>query len=114
MKQLILVGLTWVVFTTTGLSATNINLAARDACLCLKAPYQQLEKVIASIKTAKLTGDISQLHASRNTLIQLMRSSTACFENLSKKYPEIDQSDLLKKQVVDLTGKICPAPGLNF
>lgn len=113
MKQLILVCLTWVAFTSAGFSATNINQAATDACLCLKAPYQQLEKVITSIQTAKETGDLSQLQTSQNELIQLMNSSTTCFEDLSEKHPKIDQSDVLKKQVADLTQKMCPVPTLN-
>jgi len=113
MKQLILVCLTWVAITSDGFSATNINQAATDACVCLKVPYQQLEKVIASIQTAKETGDLSQLQTSQNELIQLMSSSTACFEDLSKKYPEIDQSEVLKKQVADLIQEMCPVPTLN-
>lgn len=113
MKQLILVCLTWIAFFTEGHSDTNMNQAASDACLCLQAPYQQLEKVIASVNTAKTTGDMSQLQASQNELIQLMKSSTSCFEALSVKYPEIDESDTLKKQVGDMIQKMCPAPKLG-
>lgn len=113
MKQLALVCLAWFAITSEGISATNINNAANDACECLKAPYRQLEKVIISIKAAKKTGDMSQLQASQTDLIQLINSSTACFEGLSKKHPEIDKSDVLKKQVSDLTEKKCPAPKLG-
>jgi len=110
MKHLILVCLAWVAFSTTSLAAANIDQAAADACLCMKAPYSELSNALVLAKEAQKTGDMSKLMAIQQQIMTTLKASTGCFEGLSKKYPEIDKSDELKEQVVKKTKKMCPSP----
>lgn len=114
MKQLFLVLFTCIIWTPQALSETDLDRASSDACKCLKAPYQQLEKTASAIKKAQKTGDMSQMQSSQTELIELLKASTACFENLSKEYPDIDQSDELKRKVMEKTQQMCPAPVLGY
>jgi hypothetical protein len=95
------------------IAAPNLDQAAADACRCLEAPYSELSKTLITVKQAQNSGDMSKLMASQTQMIAILQSSASCFEALSKKYPEIDTSDDLKKQVVQKTESMCPNPAMS-
>ncbi len=91
-------------------SGPDLDAAAADACACLKAPYEQVEKAMQLIRAAQASGDMSGLMAAQGEMMQVMNASGECFNGLVKKYPEIDKSDALKEQVMAKTEKRCPNP----
>ena len=113
MKRLILlIGISITAISPLS-AATDLDQAAADACLCLEAPYSELSKELVTVKQARNSGDMSKLMASQAQMMAILQSSASCFENLSKKYPEIDKSDDLKIQVMRKTEKMCPNPAMS-
>jgi len=88
----------------------DVNAAANDACQCLEEPYRQMTNTIEIIKQAQVSGDMSQLTSSQEEMMAAANAATPCFEALSKKYPEIDKSDVLKDKVMAIAEKQCPRP----
>lgn len=113
MKRLILLVSICVTVISPLSAAPDLDQAATDACLCLEAPYSELSKALVTVKQSQNSGDMSKLIASQAQVMAILQSSTSCFEGLSKKYPEIDKSDEMKKQVAEKTEKICPHPVMS-
>lgn len=88
----------------------DLKQATKDTCKCLEAPYAQLEKAMEIISAAQTSGDMSQMMVAQGEMMGVLGASTQCFERLAQKYPEIDQSDELKQEVMDATEKECPKP----
>ncbi len=102
------------ILTSANLSAApNLDKAAADACKCLEGPNAKLAVISKTMKTAQKAGDMSLLQESRQQMMAILQASAKCFADLSSNYPEIDQSDELKSQVLELTNKMCPIPGLQ-
>lgn len=102
------------IFTSmNSIAATDIEKAAADACKCLEKPNAELEVITKTMKKAQKSGNMSQLLESRQEMMAVLQESADCFADLSKNYPEIDQSDELKNQVLEITNKMCPIPGLH-
>lgn len=99
-----------LLFSGLAHSGPNLDVAADDLCECLVEPYKQLSRVSGTFKQAQASGDLSQLTAAQGEMMEVMNSSRPCFEGLSKKYPEIEKSDPLKKQVMQIAEKKCPSP----
>lgn len=113
MKQLILLASISFISISPLAAAPDLDQAAADACLCLEAPYNELSKALVVVKQAQKTGDMSKLMESQAQMMAILQSSASCFEDLSNKYPEIDKSDDLKKQVMEKTEKKCPNPAMS-
>ncbi len=96
--------------TSQLMAAPDLTKAATDACKCLEAPYAQTAIAMDAAKTAQQSGDMAKLLELQRQMMAVLQTSTSCFEALSKKYPGIDEDDELKKQVIDLTQKMCPNP----
>lgn len=94
-------------------AAADLKQAASDACQCLETPYAQVSVAMKTAKQAKKSGDVAKLVESRKRIIEVIEESASCFEALSTKYPDIDQSDDLKQQVVTLTQQMCPNPAIG-
>jgi hypothetical protein len=113
MKRLILLASISITAISPLSAAPDLDQAAADACQCLEAPYREISKALVTIKQAQNSGDMSKLMASQAQMMAILQSSASCFEGLSKKYPEIDNSDELKKQVAEKTEKMCPNPAMS-
>ena len=94
-------------------AAPDLDQAAADACLCLEAPYNEISNILIAVKQARQSGDMSKIVESKEQMMTVLQSSASCFEDLSNKYPEIDESEELKKQVLDKTEEMCPNPARN-
>ncbi len=81
-------------------AAPDLHDAAKDACKCLKEPYDQVKRAIESTNKAKTSGD----------MMKAINASNRCLEALVERYPEIDRSDELKDKVMDLMEELCPNP----
>lgn len=92
----------------------DLNEAADDVCECLEAPYAEVQKALGLIAAAQQSGDMSALVAAQGEMMGVIDASSECFEALALKYPEIDQSDELKAQVMEIADQKCPNPADNF
>lgn len=102
------------ILTSANLSAApDLNKAAADACKCLERPNAELAVISKTMKKAQKSGDMAQLLESRKQMMEILLASAKCLTDLSSNYPEIDQSDELKSQVLEITNKMCPIPGLQ-
>ena len=108
--KFILMLITSIAVTAHAQSTSYIQQAARDACKCLEAPYAQTAAAMSAIKKAQQSGDMAKLLETQAQMMSVLQASSSCFEALSKKYPDIDQNDDLKKEVLALTQKMCPNP----
>ena len=88
----------------------DLNKAAGDVCECLKEPYKQVQKAMEMLQSAQTSGDMSALASAQGEMMGVMNASNLCFENLSKKYPEIDKRVELQEKVMNLADKQCPNP----
>jgi len=113
MQRYILIAAIGVLWSTQLIAATDLNQAAQDACLCLEDPYLKVSKVLIELEEAKQSGDVEKLLESKRRVIDILSESSVCFANLSNKYPEIDLSDEMKKQVIDKIEQMCPNPALS-
>ena len=95
-------------------SAPDLDEAADGACDCLKGPYREAEKSLELIRDAQATGDTSKLMAAQGQMMGVINISNRCFAALAEKYPEIDRSDELKRQVMAKTETLCPNPLKEF
>ncbi|MEM7542531.1 MAG: hypothetical protein AAF384_13255 [Pseudomonadota bacterium] len=110
MTRLIMIFGFFLITPTMVIAAPDLDQAASDACDCLKAPYQQIEKATAMMKEAQASGDMSQMTAAQGEMMAVMNAGAQCFGGLQKKYPEIDQSDELKTKVMGIVENKCPRP----
>jgi len=99
-----------ITFSSVVLAAPDVNKAAEDVCECLKEPYIQVSKAMELIKAAQASGDTSALMAAQGEMMSVLNASSQCFEDLTKKYPEIVKSDELQAQVMLMADKQCPNP----
>jgi len=99
-----------ITFSSMVLAAPNVNEAAEDVCECLKEPYIQVSKAMELSKAAQASGDMSALMAAQGEMMSVMNTSSQCFDDLAKKYPEIVKSDELQAQVMLIADKQCPNP----
>lgn len=95
-------------------AASDLNQAATDACACLKEPYAQIEKVMGMVQEAQASGDVSKIMAMQGEMMGSLSATQTCFDGLTKKYPDIDQDEKLKKQVMEIAEKQCPNPASQF
>jgi len=97
-------------FSSLAYAGPNLDEAAKGLCKCLVEPYKLMNRTSTQFKQAQASGDMSKLTAIQGEMMEVMNASQPCFDALSKKYPKIDQSDPLKKQVMEIAEKQCPSP----
>lgn len=108
-NSLICITLT-LLFSNLVFAGPNIDEAAKGVCKCLKAPYAQAQKAMGLIEKAQAVGDNEAFISAQNDIMGVIDASTTCFNSLSKKYPEIDRSNELKRKVMAIADKQCPNP----
>ena len=59
---------------------------------------------------AQASGDTSELMAAQDEIKAVFGESDRCFDALSTKYPEIEASEYLQKEVMDIAVQQCPDP----
>ena len=91
-------------------AAPDLNEAAGDVCDCLEAPYAQAQQAMELIGAAQASGDMSALIAAQGEMMGIINASGQCFESLTQKYPEINQSEELQQQVMNIADEQCPNP----
>lgn len=91
-------------------AADDIDAAARDVCRCLEVPYQDVEQAIRAILDAQTSGDRSRVAGAQERMMRSIAESSQCFEQLTRKYPAVDASDDLKRQVMQAADQLCPNP----
>ncbi len=99
---------------TPSFAGSDLDAAANDVCGCLAEPYAHFEKTMQRLQEAQASGDSSKMTAAQGEMMQILQVSTQCFEGLSKKYPDISQSDELKGQVMAKAEQQCPNPGAQM
>lgn len=97
-----------------GWAGPNLDAAATDVCECLEAPYEQVEQALQLVRAAQASGDMSGIMAAQGEMMQVLSASGECFDALVEKYPEIDKSDTLKAQVMEIADEKCPNPAAGM
>lgn len=97
-------------FCSLAWAAPDLNEAAEDVCGCLEEPYAQVHQAMELISAAQASGDMSALIAAQGEIMGVINAFNQCFDALKGKYPEINQSKDLQKQVMNIANKQCPNP----
>ncbi len=105
-----LIAIILVPFYSLAWAAPDLNEAAEDVCDCLEEPYAQAQQAMELISAAQASGDTSALIAAQGEMMGVINASNQCFEALAEKYPEINQSEELQQQVMNIAGEQCPNP----
>lgn len=100
--------------TSLTFAAPNLQDATNDVCQCLEEPNNQAKQLIELFNQAQASGDISQVVAAQGDLMKVIKASEKCFKRLPEKYPDIDKSKELQKQVMDMTAQQCPNPAAKL
>lgn len=108
--KILFVAITIVLFSSLVWATPDLNEAADDVCKCLEAPYAQVQKAMELIESAQASGDMSALISAQGEMMGVMNASAQCFDGLAEKYPEIDQSEDLQEQVMNIVDEQCPNP----
>ena len=106
----LLITIMLVLFCSLAWATPDLNEAAGDVCDCLEAPYAQAQQAMELISAAQASGDMSALIAAQGEMVGVINASNQCFEALAEKYPEINQSEELQQQVMNMSDEQCPNP----
>jgi len=87
-----------------------LDKAADGVCKCLEAPYKQIRKMMEMSRKAQDSGDTSKLEAAQGEINGVMEEFSRCFAALSKRYPEVDASIDVQKEVMEMATQQCPDP----
>ncbi len=109
MKKLLIILAALPLFANVAFAA-NTEKAAEDVCQCLDKPYDQARKILKLVNKAQASGDMSQIMAAQGEMMAVANAATRCFENLAKKYPEIDKKKKLQNEVMAKVEAKCPNP----
>ena len=96
--------------TGFAVASPDVQEAADDVCECMAKPNQLAEQVMKQAMQAQASGDTSAIMARQGELMNVMSAAVECFEKLPKKYPQIDQDEQLKKEVMAIADRQCPSP----
>ncbi|MCU7868626.1 MAG: hypothetical protein KZQ98_08825 [Candidatus Thiodiazotropha sp. (ex Lucinoma borealis)] len=105
-----LIAIMLVPFCSLAWAAPDLNEAAEDVCDCLEAPNAQAQQAMELISAAQASGDMSALIAAQGEMMGVINASSQCFDALADKYPEINQSEELQQQVMNIADVQCPNP----
>lgn len=98
------------IFSSPAIAAADLDQAAVDVCQCLEEPHKQVKKAVAMIMEGKASGNMTQITSAQSEMMAVFKASAQCFESLSQKYPDINNSDELKKEVMARANQNCPSP----
>ena len=94
--------------------AVDLDAAADDVCGCLEEPYKLVEQSLQELSKAQASGDFSRLMEVQGNMMGIIDSSTLCFEDLPRKYPEIDKDKTLQDKVMAKVDEQCPNPAEKY
>lgn len=103
-----------VLLAANGWTAPDLNAAADDACKCLAEPYAAAGKIMTMISEARTSGNMTPIMESQEEMMALAEVTSACFETMTKKYPDIAASAELKGKVMAISDQQCPNPMKGF
>ena len=103
-----------LLLSANGWAASDFNDAADDACDCLKETYDQASQLMVLLSEAQASGDMTPIMASQEKMMALASATSQCFEAMTKKYPDIAESDELKEKVMSIADEQCPNPMHGF
>lgn len=89
----------------------DLQAAADDVCECFEEPYAVMEEAYKDMMAAQ---DHAALMAKRGEMMSMMGTAQTCFSELPEKYPQINENDELKDQVMAMVDEQCPNPLENF
>lgn len=98
------------VLLVSTVNAADVKQAANDVCQCLKEPFALLERLLPDFKAAEQTGEFSKLMQAQGEMMNILATATVCLEDLSTRYPNIEQNAELKAEVMAITDRQCPNP----
>ena len=90
--------------------AINMEEAVDGVCECRKEFHIQSKKMMEEMKKAQASGDMSKIKAMQSEVIAVTDAMTRCFDKLAEKYPEIDKSEKLQKELMAKSDEKCPGP----
>jgi len=109
MKKLLMVLAAFSLFANVAF-AVNTDKVAEGVCKCLEEPHNQARKTMELMNKAQASGDMSQIMAMQDEIMAVTNAATRCFDDLAKKYPEIDKSEKLQEEVMAKAEDKCPNP----
>ena len=63
-----------------------------------------------AMNKAQASGDRSKMKAIQSEILAVTDAMTRCFDDLAKKYPEIDKSEKLQEELTAKADEKCPGP----
>ena len=109
MKKLLMVLAAFSLFANV-VFAFNMEKAAEEVCKCREEYLNQRRKTMELMNKAQASGDMSQIRAMQGEMMAVTNAATRCFDDLAKKYPEIDKSEKLQEEVMAKAEEKCPYP----
>jgi len=110
MKKLFAAVIPLLVISSPVIAGPDLDKAADGVCKCLEAPYKQIRKMMEMSRKAQDSGDTSKLEAAQGEINGVMEEFSRCFAALSKRYPEVDASIDVQKEVMEMATQQCPDP----
>ena len=101
-------------FTSLAYAGPDMNAAAKDVCKCLEGPNSQATRFMELASKAQASGDQSDLVSAQDDLKAITEETGRCLGALPDKYPDIDKSEELQKEVMTMAGKQCPNPAAQI
>ena len=110
MKQLLTAIIPLLVITSSVFASTDVDKAADGVCQCLEAPHEQIRWMMELSRKAGESGDTSELEVAQEKINGVMEEFSRCFATLTKKFPEVEASIEVQKEVMDKAMLQCPDP----
>ena len=109
MKKLLVVIVALSLFPNV-VFAFNMEEVVDEVCECRKEFHIQSKKTMDAMNKAQASGDMSKMKAMQSEVIAVTEAMTRCFDDLAKKYPEIDKSEKLQEELMAKADEKCPGP----
>ena len=90
--------------------AFNMDKVVDGVCECRKEYLIQSKKIMDAMNKAQASGDRSKMKAIQSEITAVTDAMDLCFDNLAKKYPEIDKSEKLQEELEAKADEKCPGP----
>ena len=90
--------------------AFSMEEVVDGVCECRKEYHFQSKKAMDAMKKAQASGDMSKMKTVQREVIAVTEAMTQCFDDLAKKYPEIDKSEKLQEELEAKADEKCPGP----
>ena len=109
MKKLLVVIVALSLFPNV-IFAFSMEEVVDGVCKCRKEYLIQSKKNMDAMNEAQASGDMSKMKAVQSEVNAITEAMTRCFDDLAKKYPEIDKSEKLQEELEAKADEKCPGP----